>query len=202
MKLLIGLGASLFLATSAYASPATDYLKSLDGNWRGGGVIEADDNGKETRVRCSLRNNMGSASLDIAGRCASSAGTRPIRGELSASGNTISSSTVRLPGVGRMRDVRASLSGSTLTLTGNVSRGGKAVPIRTRITPNGSALTMAVQSQVNGRWSDKGTLSVSSLTCRAVLRGGCALPPSPARDRRRCECRRAFGPGPSAVGAR
>lgn len=159
MKLLISLCASALMVTAANASPATDYLASLDGNWRGGGVIEAGDAGKETRVRCSLRNNLAAAKLDIAGRCASSAGTRPIRGELSASGNRISSKTVRLPGVGRMRNVAASLSGSTLTLTGNVSRGGKTVPIRTRITPRGQALTMAVQSQDGGRWADKGTLT-------------------------------------------
>ncbi len=159
MKFVTTLFTSMLFASIAHASPAADYLESLDGNWRGGGVIEVGDDAKETRVRCSLRNSIKSEKLDIAGRCASSAGTRPIRGELSASGNSISSKTVRLPGVGRMRNVNSVLSGKTLTLTGDVSKGGKTVPIRTRITPNGSALTMAVQAREDGKWSDRGTLT-------------------------------------------
>ncbi len=159
MKLVTGLCLSIFLASAAHASPASDYLESLDGNWRGGGVIEVGDDAKETRVRCSLRNSLKSEKLDIAGRCASSAGTRPIRGELSASGNSISSKTVRLPGVGRMKNVRSALSGKTLILTGDVSKSGRTVPIRTRITPSAKTLTMAVQSRVDGKWSDRGTLT-------------------------------------------
>ena len=145
-------------STSASAGAADTFLAGLDGNWRGGGTLESNA-GKATKVRCSLRNALAGSTLNLAGRCASSAGTRPVRGEFAGSGANVTAKSLKLPGAGSMRGITSKLSGNSLVLQGSVRDKGKTVPVRNTLTRNGNRLTLQVSAKGSSGWSNRGTIT-------------------------------------------
>ncbi len=146
------------LAAPAHAGAPETFLEGVNGKWRGGGTLSVGEGEKQTKVRCSLRNEMDGEALMLIGRCASSAGTRPLRGELAPNGSDITASSLKLPGVGTLRDPSASLSGDTLTISGTLRDGGKSVPVRNTITRSDTQLTLSISAEEDGAWADRGTI--------------------------------------------
>lgn len=147
------------LTTPVHAGSAETFLEGINGKWKGGGTLAAGGQDKKTKVRCSLRNEMDGTALKLIGRCASSAGTRPLRGELQPNGASITAKSLRLPGAGSLRSPSARFSGNSLTISGTLRDAGKTVPVRNTITVSGSRMTLKVSAQENGRWMERGTLT-------------------------------------------
>ncbi|MEL6750792.1 MAG: hypothetical protein AAFO70_01780 [Pseudomonadota bacterium] len=148
-----------FAATPALAGPADEFLAGIDGKWRGGGTLSVGSDGKQTKVRCSLTNTLSGATLALDGNCASSAGKRALKGELTASGSNIRSSALTLPGAGILKSPSSRFSGDTLTITGSLDEGGRSVPIRNTLRRSGASLTLSVAARKDGGWQDRGTLT-------------------------------------------
>lgn len=146
------------LVAPAQAGAPETFLEGVNGKWRGGGTLFVGAGEKQTKVRCSLRNEMEGEALKLIGRCASSAGTRPLRGELVPRGTDIAASSLKLPGAGTLRDTSASLSGDTLTISGTLRDGGKSVPVRNTITRSDTQLMLSISAEENGAWTDRGTI--------------------------------------------
>ncbi len=148
------------LVTDAHAGRGENYVKGLQGNFRGGGTVAAE-NGKKVRVRCSSRNtlNTGSRSLSIRGRCASSQGTYPLRGTIRYSADGTRLTTVSLA-TGGGRVTGGVLSGNRLTISGRgKDDAGKSVPFRATINGGGGRYSISLSARINGKWSNRGTLS-------------------------------------------
>ncbi len=85
-KVILALCITAMMGTSnAVASDASmDFLKSLDGKFRGRGIAVLPVSGREERVSCQLDNVLDEESqkLSITGRCATTQGKMEVSGEL------------------------------------------------------------------------------------------------------------------------
>ena len=146
----------------AFAGAADKYVKGLVGKWRGGGTVTINDRGKTVKLRCSTQNTLDEAkrTLTMKGRCASSQGTRPLRGKIQYSANGAAITSVSLKIAGRGGVSAARLSGNTLTLSStDKTEAGKSVPTRSVISGGGSRYSISLNAKSKGVWEKRGTLS-------------------------------------------
>jgi len=151
-----------FAPSLAIAGAADAYVKGLVGKWRGGGTVLVNDKGKKIKLRCSTVNTLNDAKreLTMKGRCASSQGTRPLRGRIkySADGNSIASVSLKLAGRGGRTS--GNLSGKTLTLSGSAKNDDGIVEnTRTVISGGGSRYKISLNAKGAKGWQNRGILS-------------------------------------------
>ncbi len=80
----------------AKADAAGDFLKQLEGNWRGRGQATIPGRKNAERITCQVTNiyEAASSELLVSGECASTQGKTPVKGRLSHTGNTVSGSLI------------------------------------------------------------------------------------------------------------
>lgn len=164
MKAVIFSLAMSMMVPTAHAGVADTYVKGLKGNWRGSGTVRVNEKGKKVRLRCSSRNtlNAGSRTLTMRGKCASSQGTRPLRGTIrySADGKSITSANLRLGKEGG--SVSARFRGKTLMLFGAAkTKSGKRVKTRSSIRGGGNRFTISLSANLGKGYRPIGRLVFS-----------------------------------------
>jgi hypothetical protein len=114
----------------AFADPASDFLKGLEGSWRGRGSALLPGRDKPERVTCQVKNDYQGDALVVNGECASTQGKAAVSGRLSHAGEKVSGSFLNaLPGATMTKSTGA-LSGGNLVVsssfvenaTGNLTR--------------------------------------------------------------------------------
>lgn len=88
---------SMSISTGAYAG-ASDVFTKLDGKFRGSGTSVVGSKDKKVRISCQLTNSYDKASgkLKMAGKCASSQGSRGVKGTITHAGNKITGTYISL----------------------------------------------------------------------------------------------------------
>lgn len=114
----------------AFADPASDFLKGLEGSWRGRGSAILPGREKAERITCQVTNDFQGDALVVNGECASTQGKSPVSGRLSHAGEKVSGSFINALQGARMTKSSGALSGGNLVVsssfvenaTGNLTR--------------------------------------------------------------------------------
>jgi hypothetical protein len=96
---MVGFAKILVAATVCYAGAAqadeADFLRSLDGNWRGSGTVAVRADASPMKVSCKLETDTTASSLSLDGKCTSLAVfSRTIGADLTVQGTHYSGSYV------------------------------------------------------------------------------------------------------------
>lgn len=103
-----------FLASNAFASEQ-DFLKSIEGQWKGGGVVLTKIGGNKVNVSCNMKSDAGSASFSMNGTCrAMVVVTRSFNANVKASGVSYSGNYVG--DSGKPSKLAGSRKGNTIDL--------------------------------------------------------------------------------------
>ena len=162
IKLIISISAICLMPTSVFAGGAAeDYTIALQGNWRGGGIVETDKKGKKVKLRCSSKNTLDAASrkLTMKGRCASSIGSKPMVGHIqySADGKTFDSVSLTIAGRGGASEV--SLLDQHLTLSNTEElKSGEFRNNRNIISGAEDQYSIDLRSELDGKFVSRGVL--------------------------------------------
>lgn len=107
--------ASAMPAEFARADAAADFLRTLEGSWRGRGSATIPGRLTPERITCQITNTYEAASGDLVveGECASTQGKTPVQGKLSHKGSAVSGSII------------STLRGATVTTSSGSISGGK-----------------------------------------------------------------------------
>jgi hypothetical protein len=116
----------------AFADPASDFLKGLEGSWRGRGSAILPGREKAERVTCQLTNAFQGDALVVNGQCASTQGKANVSGRLSHAGEKVSGSFINaLPGA-KMTKSTGALSGGNLVVSSSFIENATGDLTRTR----------------------------------------------------------------------
>jgi len=114
----------------ARADTASDFLKGLEGSWRGRGSAILPGREKAERITCQVTNDFQGEALVVKGECASTQGKAAVSGRLSHAGDKVSGSFIDAVQGAKMTTSAGSLSGGNLVVsssfvenaTGNLTR--------------------------------------------------------------------------------
>jgi hypothetical protein len=128
----VAFGLAVLAGTSvpALADPASDFLKGLEGSWRGRGSAILPGREKAERITCQVTNDYQGDALVVNGECASTQGKAPVSGRLSHAGEKVTGSFINALQGARMTKSTGALNGGNLVVsssfvenaTGNLTR--------------------------------------------------------------------------------
>ncbi|MGB7286390.1 MAG: hypothetical protein WBC71_05620 [Salaquimonas sp.] len=140
---ILGLVTAIVMPVSAHAETASDFLRSLEGNYsgRGNATIVGDS---KSRVACKINNvfSDGEDKLVVSGECASTKGKGKINGGIVAKNNTVRGSFVAPRKGMEVTQSSGSFNGSKMQLSTSMvdQEAGKLVKVRQIISKTGSGI--------------------------------------------------------------
>jgi hypothetical protein len=163
----------MMLAVAANAHPASadaagDFLRNLEGSWRGRGSATIPGRDKPERITCQITNTYVASSGDlvVAGECASTQGKTPVQGKLSHKGNAVSGSIISSLRGAKVTTSSGSVSGSRLTVSSSLMEDatGRLVKTRQVIRTSGSGFEASFYTYDNasGAFEPAGNLVFSA----------------------------------------
>jgi hypothetical protein len=94
----IALGCAVCISSTAFAAEE-DFLKSIEGQWTGGGSVLTDIGGSKVNVSCKMESDASSASFSMNGTCrALAVVSRSFTANVKAAGNAYSGNYVGVSG--------------------------------------------------------------------------------------------------------
>ena len=162
-RLIASVWTVCLLPTSAVAGGvAEDYVKALQGKWRGGGIVETEKKAKKVKLRCSTKNTLDAETrtLTMKGRCASSIGAKPMIGHLQYSDDGETFDSVSLTIAGRGGDSEVSLHDNYLTLSNSEElKSGELRNNRNIIAGEEDQYSIDLRREVDGEFVSRGVLT-------------------------------------------
>ena len=101
------------------ADPAGDFLKGLEGSWRGRGSAILPGRENAERITCQVTNSYKGKALVVNGECASTQGKTSVSGRLNHAGETVTGSFINALQGASMTKSSGALSGGNLTVSSN-----------------------------------------------------------------------------------
>jgi hypothetical protein len=126
--------AGIMPAVAARADVAADFLRTLEGSWRGRGSATIPGRLNPERITCQITNTYEAASGDlvVAGECASTQGKTPVQGKLSHKGNAVSGSIISTLRGATVTTSSGSISGGRLTVSSSLMENATGRLVRTQ----------------------------------------------------------------------
>lgn len=155
-------------AETARADAAGDFLRNLEGTWRGRGSATIPGRDTPERITCQITNTYEPASGDliVAGECASTQGKTPVQGKLSHQGNAVSGSIISSLRGATVTTSSGSVSGSRLTVSSSLLEDATGRLVRTQqvIRKSGSGFEAAffTYDNASGAYKPAGNLVFST----------------------------------------
>ncbi len=103
----------------ARADTAGEFLKGLEGSWRGRGSAVIPGREKSERISCQVTNSYEGKALVVSGECASTQGKTSVSGRLNHSGDAVTGSFINAFKGASMTKSSGSVSGGRLTVSSN-----------------------------------------------------------------------------------
>jgi len=150
----------------AHADPAADFLKGLEGSWRGRGSAILPGREKAERITCQVTNDYESGALVVKGECASTQGKSAVSGKLSHAGEKFTGSFINALQGARMTKSAGSLSGGNLVVSSSFVDNGTGNLTRTRqvIRKGGSGFKadFFIYDNASGSFKPSGSITFSA----------------------------------------
>jgi hypothetical protein len=154
-------------AGPAKADAAGDFLKGLEGSWRGRGSAIIPGREKSERITCQVTNAYEGAALVVSGECASTQGKTSVSGRLNHSGEKVSGSFINAFKGASMTKSAGQVSGGRLTVstsfvenaTGQLARTQQVI----RKSGSGFKADFFVYDNAAGAYKPSGSISFSAM---------------------------------------
>jgi hypothetical protein len=150
----------------AFADPASDFLKGLEGSWRGRGSALLPGREKPERITCQVTNEYEGDSLVVSGECASTQGKSSVSGRLSHAGEKVSGSFINALQGATMTKSSGALSRGNLVVSSSFVENATGNLTRTRqvIRKGGSGFKadFFTYDQASGSYEPSGSITFSA----------------------------------------
>jgi hypothetical protein len=159
--------AALPMAAPARADAAGDFLKGLEGTYRGRGSAIIPGREKSERITCQVTNSYQTGALVVKGECASTQGKTSVSGKLSHSGEGVSGSFIDAFKGASVTKSSGTVKGGRLTVSTNFVENGTGQLARTqqiiRKSGSGFKADFFVYDNAAKAYQPSGSISFSAM---------------------------------------
>ncbi len=163
---IAGLAILVALPGMAHADAAGDFLKGLEGSWRGRGSAVIPGREKSERITCQVTNNYEGQALVVSGECASTQGKTAVSGKLNHAGEKVTGSFINAFKGASMTKSSGSVSGGRLTVSSNFVENATGQLARTqqviRKAGSGFKADFFVFDNASGAFEPAGSITFSA----------------------------------------
>lgn len=155
------------VSTPARADAASDFLKGLEGSYRGRGSAIMPGREKSERITCQVTNNYEGSALVVNGECASTQGKTSVSGRLSHAGDKVTGSFINAVRGASMTKSSGKISGGRLTISSSFVENGTGRLARTqqviRKSGSGFKADFFLYDNASGTYQPSGSISFSAM---------------------------------------
>lgn len=164
----IALATAVALATAmpASAGQGADFLKGLDGSWRGRGSALIPGRDEPERITCQIAGTFAGDALSVTGECASTQGKTRVSGRLVSDRNKVSGSLINALAGAEMTRSSGSVEGGRLVVASDFVQAATGRLTRTQqiVRRSGGGFTAQFYTYDNasGRYEPAGDIQFSA----------------------------------------
>lgn len=114
-------GSAIVMAAPANAADDAQFLRSIEGDWRGRGSVQIPGREQADQVSCRISNEYdeNAKALVLGGECATTQGKTAVKGKLSHDGPKVTGALINALAGGTMTSSTGTLSPESLTVSAN-----------------------------------------------------------------------------------